>query len=154
MQSTKEILQYYYTKEQEKGSQILSQLQFMIYGLDSDTSDMFMISKIVTNKEERDKLFQYFADASLNFPSWDRKAYLDIISLVYFLRTERKMSWSGIRKTLKIDKDDEMFSTPTLNKECLRIEAGIHKYVQDGLARLNKESDIAEAIAGVIENGQ
>lgn len=149
-ESTKEILQHYYNKEQEKGSRILQQLQFMVYGLDSDVNDMFMIAKIVTNEEERNKLFQYYADSTLTFPGWDRKAYLDIMSLVYFLRIERKMAWSEIRKTLNLDKDDERYSTPSLSKECLRIEEGIHKYVKEGLSRLSKDTEIAKALSEVM----
>lgn len=139
---TRDIIRQHYSKEQDHGIDLLKQFQYLIYGLDSEENDMYMIAKIIKEEEVRERLFQYFANATLVFPDFERKEYLDIMAIVYYLRSQKKMGWADIRKALNIDKEDERFSTTNMSKEYTRIDEGINEYIRKGLELLNKEKSL------------
>lgn len=138
-QYLKNYIKDYLESDDEINGKLLKQLRFQIYALDEGQSDIYMLSKILPEKYVVE-LIKYYGEDCLRLPDQEKFYYLNMIAIIYFLRKEKKMEWSKIRKDLKLSKDDSRWATNNLSKEVQRIDEGLDLRTKQSLSRLGEKS--------------
>ena len=135
----RKYLKQYFDLSDNTAKQILNQVTFFIYENESPTSDMYMLARLLDDDSLK-KIIDYFEDSHLKIPSIEEFNYCLLLSITFFLKEIKGMSWKEIKKILDINDNIEEFSSISLGKKLSKLKNDLTKQLFNAIENLDSES--------------
>jgi hypothetical protein len=135
----KERLKEHFETEDKNHQKLIDQLRLQIFSMETGQHDAYVLAKKLPREYMID-LFAYFDEDCIRTPGIEHWIYLETLSMIYYLRTNKGMAWAEIRKKLKLSNDDPLYKTPAMSKKVEEID----NYIQMRLRKALPSLDLSE----------
>lgn len=142
----------YFKKERYTSEKIFNILSFFIYQLEAGETDLFMLAKLLENKDLR-KIIKYYDGDSIRMPSVEKHKECELLAFTFFMREIKKKSWNDIKQILKLPENFENeISSISLGKKHTEIKKKINEETINILKQTLKDSIESQKILKSLED--
>lgn len=118
----KNTLEEYFKKDEVLNNEIFNELLLYIYSLESGTSDLYMLAKILP-EESLQKLITYYDGDIIKLPSREEYKNHTLVALCFWLKVFKNYNWIEIKEYLKIPENNkDMLSSISIGNKINKIK--------------------------------